>query len=234
MAGLPKKYFKKFPGQLKKAWAAYRADKGGKTKHKKAPKKKAHKKAHKAKKTIYRVVAKKHYAKKAPSKERKGSTMAKHKKRYHKVKSAVSAGMGSRPGQILAAAGMAAAGGVVTSYAINSIPKVKDMSAITKSSAQLALGLAAIFLGKKKWIKGLGAGAAIAAVFGATKAILKVDPLAGPSSTPTLSPAQMARLTSGKLAIPAPVVRMNVPSAVSMRGRAPVSGWTSGGWGNNW
>jgi len=216
MAGLPKAYFKRFPGNLKKAWAAYRAEKGGKKKA--AP-------------------AKKHHAKKAsgkPARKQGGHKMAKAKKAAKRAGHALRAGMETRPGKVLMAAGTAAAGGVATSFVINKTPKIKDLSQGMKSALQGGAGLAAIVLGRKKWIKGMGAGAVIAAVFGLTKAVLKIDPLAGPSAgTPTLSPSQMRQLTGGQMNVPASV-RMNVPARVSMGGRAPIGGWSSGGWGNAW
>jgi len=163
--------------------------------------------------------------------------MAKRKKggRARRALSSLRAGMDTRPGKVLMMAGTAAAGGVATSFAINKLPKVRDLSPGVKSAIQGGVGLAAVFLGRKKWIKGLGAGAAIAAVFGLTKSILKLDPLAGPGAgTPTLSPSQMARLTNGGMAVPVNQVRMNIPAAVSMRGgnRSPIGGWGSGGWGS--
>lgn len=162
--------------------------------------------------------------------------MAKKKSRgrARRALSHLRAGMDTRPGKVLMMAGTAAAGGVATSFAINKLPKVRDLSPGIKSAIQGGAGLAAVFLGRKKWIKGLGAGAVIAAVFGLTKSALKLDPLAGPGAgQPTLSPEQMRRITGGGMAVPASNVRMNVPAAVSMRGgRPPISGWGSGGWGS--
>lgn len=225
MAGLPKKYFKMFPGNLKKGWAAFRAERG-------VPKKKTGKK----KKTHATASVAKHG----------GGKMAKAKKKiHHAAKGAArrfKAAAGTRPGQVLIMAGTAAAGGVATSFAINNIPKVKELSAMNKSLIQGGLGVAAImFGGKRKWVKGLGAGSVIAAVFGLSKSVLNLNPLAGPGAgSPTLSPSQMARLTG--MNVPANV-RMNLPARVQMnaprndvrmRGNAPVSGWSQGGWGNNW
>lgn len=230
MAGLPKKYFKMFPGNLKKGWAAFRAERGTPKKKKSGGKK------HVAKKKTHAVTTAKHG----------GGKMAKAKK---KIKSAAKgaarrfkAAAGTRPGQVLIMAGTAAAGGVATSFAVNNIPKVKELSAMNKSLIQGGLGLAAVmFGGKRKWVKGLGAGSVIAAVFGLSKSVLNLNPLAGPGAgAPTLSPSQMARITG--MSVPANVrmnvpanVRMNAPrNDVRMRGNAPVSGWNQGGWGNNW
>jgi histidinol dehydrogenase len=210
MAGLPKKYFKMFPGKLKQAWAKYKADKRGGAKA--------------------QVV---HHAKKKsgkPAGKRGGAKMAKTRKAVKRVAHKVRAGLETRPGKVLMMAGTAAAGGMATSFAINNIPKVKDMSQMSKAMIQGGAGLAAIVLGKKKWMKGLGSGAVIAAVFGISKSVLKLDPLAGPGAgAPTLSPAQLRRITG--MGVPA-AVTMNVPANVSMRGNAPA--WGSNGWGSGW
>lgn len=212
MAGLPKKYFKMFPGNLKRAWAKFKADKGGAKKAAPAP-------------------AKRKTGK--PARKHGGAKMAKAKKAAKRAASAIRAGMDTRPGKVLAMAGTAAAGGVGTSLIINNVPKVKDMSQTTKSGIQVGAGLAAVFFGRKRWIKGLGAGAVIAGVFGLTKSVVKLNPLAGPGAgAPTLSPEQMRRLTSGGMSVPANV-RMGVPANVRMNG-APSSGWGSGGWGGGW
>jgi len=242
MAGLPKKYFKMFPGQLKKAWAKYKADKGEK-KAKPAKKEKTSKpRKVKHKRAVVRdrvVVAKVNNSQKLTGK-RKGSKMAKTKKTARKIGGKLKAGMNTKPGQLLTMAVIASAGGVATSLAINKTPKIKDLSQPTKSAIQAGLGLLAIFFGQKKLIKSMGAGAVIASVFALTKSITKIDPLAGPGSqTPTLSPAQMARLLSmnapASVRMNAPAsVRMNAPASVSMGGTSPVKGWQQGGWGSNW
>jgi hypothetical protein len=165
--------------------------------------------------------------------------MAKRKGRHavRRVRHAVGrarAAMDTRPGKVIGMAGMAAAGGAATSFIINKVPKVRDMSQGTKSAIQGAAGLAAIFLGKKKWIKGLGAGAVIAAAFGGVKAVLKLDPLAGPGAgRPTLSPSQMRRITGGGMNVPASV-SMGVPSSVRMRGGSEGFGGGASGWGGGW
>jgi hypothetical protein len=227
MAGLPKKYFKQFPGQLKKAWAAFRKD-GGKSKvSAKSAKKSSKKKPKKAKKSYHKQVAKS-VAKKGVPKMKK-----KHHKKSHSAKSRFGSQAGFAPVQVLTAAGMAAAGGVATSFLINKAPKVKELSVGFKSGIQGAAGLAAILFGKKKWMKSLGAGAVIAAVFSASKNILKLDPLAGPSAgAPTLTADQMRRLLGGQMNMPSNV-RMNIPAPVRMRG-APVMPFGSGGWSNSW
>lgn len=163
------------------------------------------------------------------AKRRKKSRTVKHKVRRAGRKAAVA--MGSKPVQVLMMAGTAAAGGVATSFIVNKTPKIKDMSQGTKSMIQGGLGLAAIFLGKKKWMKSLGAGSVIASVFGLSKALLKLDPLAGPSAgRPTLSPSQMNRLIrNGSMGLPANV-RMGVPANVRM-GNSSVVPPRSGGWG---
>lgn len=208
---LPKKYFKMYPGNLKAAWAAFRETERGGSKPVKLAKKTG-----------------------KPARKHGGSKMAKAKKAAKKAAHKVRAGMETRPGKMLMAAGTMAAGGVATSFAVNKIPKVKDLSQTMKSGIQTGAGLAAVFLGKKRWIKGLGAGAFVAGIFGLTKSVLKLDPLAGPGAgAPTLAPSQMARLTRGEMNVPA-AVRMNVPARVSMRGNPPIGGSRSGGWGSGW
>jgi hypothetical protein len=240
MAGLPKKYWKLHPGNLKKAWAAFRAEKGTK---KSAPKKRKVAKKRTYKKTTKReplIMAK---AKRHSKARRVARRVVHHSRRAGRgIKSA----MGTKPGQVVLMATTAAAGGVATSFAINNIPKVRDMSPMTKSLVQGGLGVAAImFGGKRKWVKGLGAGAVIASIFGLSKSVLKLDPLAGPSSgSPTLSPAAMQKLLSGgRMSSPVRNVSMNRPAAVTMNRPAsgvtmnesfPIPGWNSGRWGNGW
>jgi len=227
MAGLPKKYFKQFPGQLKKAWKAYKADGGGaKVKKTKAPKKAKKKAPTRAKKTYHKQTAK--------TAKRKVHKMAKkHHKKTHSKKARGTGQSGFAPMQVITAAGMAAAGGVATSFAINKTPMVKDLSANLKAGIQGAAGVAAILFLRKRWMKSLGAGAVIAAVFSASKSILKLDPLAGPGAgAPTLTADQMRRLLGGQMNMPSNV-RMNVPAPVRMRG-GPVMPFAPGGWGVSW
>lgn len=163
------------------------------------------------------------------AKKKKGSKHAAVKSVARKAYRRASAGLDTKPGKVLLAAGMAAAGGVVTSYAINNIPKVKDLSQNVKSGAQLAVGVAAIFFGRKKWIKSLGAGAVVAGVFGAVKSLSGINPLAGPSAGGQTLPAwQMQRLLNGRsMSAPVSSIRMSAPANVSMRGGAKGFGGVS-------
>ncbi len=231
MAGLPKAYFKRFPGKLKQAWAAYRKEKGGGASKKKA----AHKKRRRAR-TVKAsgVPARKHkHGGVKMAKRRRKSRTVKHKVRRAGRRASVA--MATKPIQMLTMAATAAAGGVATSFIVNKTPKIKEMSQGTKSAIQGGLGLAAIFFGKKKWIKSLGAGSVIASVFGLSKAILKLDPLAGPGSgRPTLSPSQVQRLIrTGSMGVPANVRApgMGLPASVRMGGNSSVIPSRSGGWG---
>jgi len=160
--------------------------------------------------------------------------MAKVKRVARRARRAVSrvrAGLDTRPGKVLMMAGTAAAGGVATSFALNKTPKVKDLSAGMKSGLQIAAGLAGLWFLKPKWAKGLSAGSVIAGVMGGAKAVLKLEPLAGPGAgTPTLSADAMRRLTNGRMGVPAGNVRMGTPANVRMKGSSS-SGWGSGGWG---
>lgn len=224
MAGLPKSYFKRFPGNMKAAWKAFKKERG---QGGSAPK---HHKRAKAKKNRAPT---RHPNTEVVMAKKKGRKRAAVKHAARRVGHKVRAAAETRPGKLLIMAGTAAASGVATSYAINHIPKVKDMDATVKSGIQGALGLAAIFLGKKKWIKSVGAGAVIAGVMGLTKSVLKLDPLAGPGAGKmTLPPDVLAKLIrNGSMSMPASVsmhrpasVAMNRPASVAMRGRGS-SGW---------
>jgi len=226
VAGLPKKYFKMFPGNLKKGWAEYRKDRGAGGSGAKR------KKSRGKKRTRARAVKRKSAGLPATTANHKhgGRKMSKRRKAVRHVARRIKAGMGTKPGQVVMAAGMAAAGGVATSLVINNVPKVKDMGALAKSGMQGAAGLAAIFFGRKRWMKSLGSGAVIAAVFGASKELLKLNPLAGPSAgSPTLPRAELQRLIANGMGLPANV-RMNRPAQVSMNGGRSYggSGWSSG------
>lgn len=126
----------------------------------------------------------------------------------------------TRPGKILMASAIATGGAVGTSFAINNIPKVKDLSAGMKSGIQIALGFAGIFLVRNKMVKAASAGSVIAGVMGGVKALTGINPMAGPSAgIPTLSQSQMQRLMqTGGMSLPVSRVRMNQPAMVRMRG----------------
>lgn len=153
------------------------------------------------------------------TKRKKGTRRAAVKRVAKRAYGRARAGLDTRPGKVLVAAGMAAAGGVATSYAINHIPKVKDFSQNVKSGVQLAAGVAAIMFGKKRWIKSLGAGAVVAGVFSVVKSVSGINPLAGPSAgMPTLPPSQFRKLVN--MGAPANSVRMGDPARVVMRGNS--------------
>jgi len=223
MNGLPKKFAKL---GFKKGWALFRKSRGRASAPGKPKKVRRHKRAKKTGTPARNpsnggvVMAKK-----------RGRKRAAVKRAAHRVARRIGAGMDTKPGKVLMAAGVAAAGGIATSYALNHIPKVKDMSQTVKSGAQVAAGIAAILFGKKKWIKGLGAGAVIAGVFGVSKSVLKLDPMAGPGAgLSKLPPEVMKRLiNSGKMGIPASI-RMGLPASIRMGGplSTPVR---SSGWG---
>lgn len=213
MAGLPKSYFKRFPGNLKRAWAAYRSEHGGAKK----------------KRRSVRASGK-------PARKHGGEKMAKKKKRTgtrrrsvrhtaRRARRRVGVAMASRPAQILVGAVVATGGAVGTSYAINNIPKVKDWTPGSKASAQIALGLLAIFCPKlpllpQKFVRPAGAGAVVAGVMGLVKNFTGINPMAGPSSGGmTLSPSQMRQVISqGGMNAPVRSLRMNAPAPVRMHG----------------
>lgn len=202
MAGLPKWIIKKY-GMTKKAWSVFRSGKsqaGGSAK-----KSGGH------------------------SGNNKGGKMAKAKAKAKAAGKKLRAAMATRPGKVLAFAGLAAAGGVGSSLVVNKTPMVKDWPVNGKAATQIGVGLAGIFFGRKrmKFLQALGVGATVFGVGGLVKSMLKLDPMAGAGSgTPQLSRAQMARITNG-MGVPANV-RMNRPANVRMSGSG--SGWSQG-WG---
>lgn len=165
--------------------------------------------------------------------KKKGHKRAAVKHVAKRVRHHAKSAMSTRPGKILMAAGIAAAGGVVTSLAVNHTPKVKDMSQTSKALLQGGAGLLAVFFAPKAWMKALGGGAVLASAFGVSKSVLKLDPLAGPSAgAPTLPPDMMRRLAQGTgMGLPAKVSMrgMGLPARVRMNG--PVIPSRSGGWG---
>jgi len=223
MAGLPKRFAKM---GFKKGWAAFRATMGGGRKKAKAKKHTRHARPKRAR-------AAKRNRKPTGEHQEKGVTkMAKRRKRSVRGRARravrrMRTGMESRPGKILTMAVSAAAGGVLTSLAVNNAPMIKDQNSTVKSAVQGAIGVGAIMFVRNRHVKSLGAGAVIAAVMGIAKSMLKVEPLAGPSAgRRTLSPSELNRITGGQMNIPLP--RMNVPLA-SAPGNA---GFNRGGFGS--
>lgn len=215
MAGLPKSYFKRFPGDLKRAWAVYRSEHGGgkKTRAKKP-------KRHSVAKASGQP-ARKHGGTKMAKKKKKGSRRASVRKTVRRARRRVGVAIASnKPVALLIGAGIAAGGAVGTSYAINNLPKVKDLSAGWKAATQIGLGFGAIFFGKFKLVKALGAGSVVAGMMGGVKALTGINPMAGPSAgTATLSPSQMRQLINqGGMNAPVSRIRMNQPAPVRMHG----------------
>lgn len=210
MIKLPKAIIKKF-GITKRAWAEFRKQKGGGNAARPAKKRRAS-----AKKIRVSGESKEGDTKMA--KRRKKSV----KGRARRVSRRVGAAMATKPGKVLAMAGMAAAGGVASSFVVNRTPIVKDQGRGMKAAIQGAAGLAAILFVKNRHVKGLGAGAVIAAAMGLTREFLKLEPLAGPSAgSRTLSPSEMQRLTNGQ---------MNIPMGEKMG--VPLSGFARSGFGS--
>jgi len=136
--------------------------------------------------------------------------------------------METKPGKVVAMAVTAAAGGVASSFIVNKTPIIKDQGRAAKSLIQGGIGLMAILFVRNRHVKSLGAGAVIAAAMGAAKELLKVEPLAGPSAgSRTLTPSEMARLTSGQMNIPLPG-SMGVP----MTGAPANAGFNRSGFGS--
>lgn len=206
MAGLPKKYFKAFPGNLKKAWAAYKRDKSGRKVSARGSKKKI---------TIKRVKTR------SPMAAKKKSKVASAARR---VAGRAKGFMTGRAGQVAMTALVATGGGIATSMLINKAPMVRDWSRGTKVLTQIGLGVAGVVFFKKPILKSMFAGAAMAGVFGASKEFLKIDPLAGDART--LSPeALLSLVRGGSMGVPANTrmgipanTRMGVPASVSMNG----------------
>ena len=205
MVKLPKSIIAKY-GITKKAWQVFRASKGG---AKAAPKRKhKHKRKH-AHKRARKVTGE--------TQQRGVVTMAKRRKRSvrHRVRRAsrrIKSSMGTRPGQIVMAAGETAVGGIVSSLAVNKLPLISGQSRMVKGLAQSALGLSAIMFIRNRHAKTLGAGSLVVGLLSIAKDLFKVDPLAGPSmGARTLSPSEMQRLTRGQMGIPLPAGTMGVP-----------------------
>lgn len=157
------------------------------------------------------------------AKRRKKSVRGRARRAVRRVR----VGMETRPGKVVTMAVTAAAGGVFSSLVVNNAPMIKDQNSAIKSAVQGGLGLAAIMFVRNRHVKSLGAGAVVAAVMGAAKSLLKVEPLAGPSAgRRVLSPSEMARITGGQMSIPYP--QMNVPLATAP-GNA---GFNRGGFGS--
>lgn len=158
------------------------------------------------------------------SKKRKRSVGHRVRRASRRIKSS----MGTRPGQIVMAAGETAVGGIISSLAVNKLPVISGQSRMIKGLAQGALGLGAIMFVRNRHAKALGAGSLVVGLLSIAKDLFKVDPLAGPSmGARTLTPSEMQRLTSGQMAMPLPG-RMGVPI-----GSAPSNaGFSRGGFGS--
>lgn len=186
MAGLPKSIIKKY-GVSKKAWDVFRGTRSRKKKT--APKARKRRVHHVVAQVMEKVEMKKTHKKRR---------VAMPKKKHHSRRGKLKAVIGSRPGQIVAMAATAAAGGVATSFVVNKAPVIRDQSRLVKSAVQGGLGIIAIMFMRNKMVKSLGAGAVIAAAMGAAQEILKVQALAGPTAGGrTLTPSEMARITGG-------------------------------------
>jgi hypothetical protein len=191
---LPKKYWKKYPGNLKKAWAAFRAD----SKTKKSSRKKI-------------------VSKKRTITTKGAATMPKKKRNYKAAAKKAAAKIRYRtkevkPVQMLIRALIAAAGGITTSVAVNKAPFVKGLDPKLKSGAQMAAGLAALYLLPKKFdfLKYLGVGAFTAGTFGLVQKISQLEVLAGDAE---LSEQEIqALLSAGYLSGPAEMGRLSGPA----------------------
>ena len=154
------------------------------------------------------------------AKRHKGSRRARAKKALHHVRRHAGKAMGSRPGQIVVGALEMAAGGVVSSMAVNKLPMISTQSKTVKILAQAGIGAALVFFVRNRHVKSAGAGAVIAAAMGAAKNFLNLEPLAGPSiGSRTLNPTELQRIASGQMSMPSPV-QMKMPSPVQMNGGA--------------
>jgi hypothetical protein len=197
---LPKSIIKQY-GITKKAWDVFRGKKKKSRtakKHTKRVKRAAPKRRRRV--VVARTVEVEKMAVKRHAKRRK----AMPKKRHHKSGRRSKSSVGSRPGQIVAMAATAAAGGIATSMVVNKTPVIRDQSRVVKSLVQGGLGIFAIMFVRNKMVKSLGAGAVIAAAMGAAQDLLKVQALAGPSAgSRTLTPSEMLRITGG-MGIPLP------------------------------
>lgn len=205
---LPKSIIKKY-GVTKKAWAVFRSMKGGKKKPAKAR----------------RVVVRSKKEDKPMARKKRSVRRA-----VRRVARRVGVAASTKPGQVVVGAMEAAAGAVVTSVAVNKLPVIKDQSRLVKAGAQGALGIAAVLFLRNRHVKALGAGAVIAAAMSAAKTLFNVEPLAGPSAgSRTLTPSEMALLTSGQMNIP---LRQDGRMAMPMSQSTANAGFSRAGFGS--
>jgi len=181
---LPKKYFKMFPGNLKRAWAKYRAD-----------------------------LKARGSAKKKKVSNSGGSQMATRRRRAKRVVRRASSRAATRvryrtrelkPAQMLVAALIAAGGGLGSTLVVNNTPVVKGLDPKLKSLSQIAAGVLALYMLpiKHKVVKAAGAGAVTAGVFGLVQKLSNMDVLAGESAELTNEEIQ-ALMSAGYLSGPA-------------------------------
>lgn len=190
---LPKKYFKMFPGNLKKAWAKYRADKksrGGASKVKKVKRKTS---------TV------------------KGATMPKKRRNYKGAAKKAVAKVRYRtkelkPVELLIRSLIAAGGGVVSSLLVNNTPFIKGLDPKLKSGAQMAIGFGSLYFIPKKYrlLKFLGVGSFTAGTFGLVQKLSKLEVLAGEAEL-TEEEIQ-ALLSAGYLSGPADMNALSGPA----------------------
>lgn len=146
-------------------------------------------------------------------------------KRRHKVGRKIrhgarraAAAMGSKPGQVVMMAAEATLGGVLTSMAIGKFAPT-TMTPTMKAGIQAGLGIAAVAFVRNKHVKSLGAGAVIAAMMSVAQNVFKVSPLAGPTTSRTLSPSELQRLVSGGMGLPLNLpLSSGVPSGAGFKG----------------
>lgn len=140
------------------------------------------------------------------------------KSRRHTVRRAVRrarVAMGGTTGKILITSGEVAAGAVVSSMVVNRGPIIKDQGKMVKSGVQAVMGILAIRFFRNPHLKAVGAGAVVSAVMGLAKDILKVEPLAGPGGSRSLSPGDLAALSRG---LGIPIEQMGIPLQNGMSG----------------
>lgn len=213
---LPKAYFKKYPGNLKKAWAAYKADHGGK----------------------------KSTQTKQSTKSAGGNEMATHKKKSGGVKHHAKKAYGfakANPLQLLTSTAMAVAGGVASAMLINRLPMLKDSKPMTKGAIQIGTGMLLLFVLKNRIAQALGGGAIVAGGFSLAKGA-GFDGLAG-SGGRSLTQAEMLQLgqnlANRSLGRPVNYVGqlgrpVNYSGSLGSRvmpGLNTMPGWNQNGWG---
>jgi len=118
-----------------------------------------------------------------------------------------------------------------SNFAINKIPKLKDLEPKYKAGIQIGAGALLAGMSKKKHWKLAGAGMVVAGLLNMSKNVPALESLSGAEDSPTLTPNEMAMLTedrSSLLGAPEGTPNKRRPSYTTMG--APMGTQYSTGW----